>query len=333
MELKPGYKQTEVGVIPEEWDVRTLASVAEKIMVGIASAATHAYRTKGIPLLRNQNIRAGYLDDSDILFVDYEYEKTFRNKRLRTGDLLTARTGYPGMTCVVPRTYDSAQSFTTLITRPTAGEVESAFLCSFINSAQGQRFFEQSQIGGAQKNVNAGTLRKMPVPVPHPSEQRAIARALSDVDALLGGLDRLIAKKRDLKQATMQQLLTGQTRFPGFDGEWEKRTLGQLFDFSGGYSASREQLSSKGHCYLHYGDIHKSSKSFVDVGVEYPDIPKLDIPLKKVSPTSLLEDGDVVFVDASEDDEGTSRHVVVVNKASVPFIAGLHTIVAKPKSK
>jgi type I restriction enzyme S subunit len=237
------------------------------------------------------------------------------------------------MTCVVPRTYDSAQSFTTLITRPTAGEVESAFLCSFINSAQGQRFFEQSQIGGAQKNVNAGTLRKMPVPVPHPSEQRAIARALSDVDALLGGLDRLIAKKRDLKQATMQQLLTGQTRFPGFDGEWEKRTLGQLFDFSGGYSASREQLSSKGHCYLHYGDIHKSSKSFVDVGVEYPDIPKLDIPLKKVSPTSLLEDGDVVFVDASEDDEGTSRHVVVVNKASVPFIAGLHTIVAKPKSK
>jgi type I restriction enzyme S subunit len=57
-------------------------------------------------------------------------------------------------------------------------------------------------------------------------EQRAIAEALSDVDALLGGLDRLIAKKRDLKQAAMQQLLTGQTRLPGFHGEWEVKRLG-----------------------------------------------------------------------------------------------------------
>ena len=61
------------------------------------------------------------------------------------------------------------------------------------------------------------------------AEQRAIATALSDVDALLGGLDRLIAKKRDLKQAAMQQLLTGQTRLPGFHGEWEvKRSCGDI---------------------------------------------------------------------------------------------------------
>ena len=52
--------------------------------------------------------------------------------------------------------------------------------------------------------------------------------ALSDVDGLLGGLDRLIAKKRDLKQAAMQQLLTGQTRLPGFHGEWEVKRLGEL---------------------------------------------------------------------------------------------------------
>jgi len=135
-------------------------------------------------------------------------------------------------------------------------------------------------------------------------EQRAIAGALSDVDELISSLDQLIAKKRDLKQATMQQLLTGQTRLPGFTGKWEVKTLGDLFTFSGGYSASRDQLSSKGYCYLHYGDIHKSSKTFIDVRAEYQDIPKLDIPLKSVSASSLLDDGDVVFVDASEDDEG-----------------------------
>ena len=61
-----------------------------------------------------------------------------------------------------------------------------------------------------------------------PREQRAIAGALSDVDGLIGGLDRLIAKKRDLKQAAMQQLLTGQTRLPGFHGEWEVKQLGDV---------------------------------------------------------------------------------------------------------
>jgi len=72
-------------------------------------------------------------------------------------------------------------------------------------------------------------IARMPVPVPPTeAEQRAIAAALSDVDALLGGLDRLIAKKRDLKQAAMQQLLTGQTRLPGFHGEWEVKRLGDV---------------------------------------------------------------------------------------------------------
>jgi type I restriction enzyme S subunit len=220
MEVTRGYKQSEVGLVPRDWDVRSLASVAHKISVGIASAATHAYRSAGIPLLRNQNIKAGHLDDSDVLYIDREYEEVFRNKRLRASDLLTARTGNPGTTCVVPGTYDSAQSFTTLITRPRTDQVEPDFLCAFINSGYGQRFFEQSQIGGAQKNVNAGALRNMPVPVPPLPEQRAIAGALSAVDVLVAGLDRLIAKKRDLKQAAMQHLLTGQTRLPGFHGEW-----------------------------------------------------------------------------------------------------------------
>lgn len=90
-------------------------------------------------------------------------------------------------------------------------------------------------------------------------------------------------------------------------------------------------MSSEGHCYLHYGDIHKSTKTFVDVRGEYSDIPKLAIPLKRIPAKSLLTDGDIVFVDASEDDEGTSRHVVIVNGENIPYISGLHTIAAKSK--
>lgn len=113
---------------------------------------------------------------------------------------------------------------------------------------------------------------------------------------------------------------------------WGLRPLGELFTFSGGFSASRDQLSSEGHCYLHYGDIHKSPKSFIDVRAEFQDIPKLNIPLQRISPKSLLEDGDVVFVDASEDDGGTSKHVVIANEDKIPYISGLHTIVAKSKT-
>lgn len=112
---------------------------------------------------------------------------------------------------------------------------------------------------------------------------------------------------------------------------WDVEIFGDMFAVSGGFSASRDQLSQKGYCYLHYGDIHKSAKTFIDVRSEYMDIPKLDIALKRISPKSLLNDGDVVFVDASEDDEGASKHIVVVNKEDIPFISGLHTIVAKSK--
>jgi type I restriction enzyme S subunit len=213
------------------------------------------------------------------------------------------------------------------------------FLSYFLASEKPQRLFRASTDTGAKAGMSLLTVQKLQLAQPSLPEQQAIARALGDVDALLEALEQLIAKKRDLKQAAMQQLLTppdtgqaGQPRLPGFTGKWETKRLGDLFTFSGGYSASRDQLSTEGHCYLHYGDIHKSSKTFIDVRAEYQDIPKLDIPLKRVSPASLLDDGDVVFVDASEDDEGASKHVVVVNKDKKPFISGLHTIVAKSKT-
>ncbi len=235
VELKAGYKQTVVGVIPEDWDVKPLWSLAEKIMVGIASAATHAYRNRGIVMFRNQNIKPGYLDDSDILYIAEDYEEAFKNKRLKSGDLLTARTGYPGTTSIVPARYDGAQSFTTLITRPRKNAVDSGYLCCFINSEAGQLFFDQNQIGGGQKNVNAGSLKLLPVPLPATVvEQEAIAEALSDADALIESLNQLITKKRHLKHGAMQELLTGKRRLPGFSGEWEVKRLGSLGDFFSG---------------------------------------------------------------------------------------------------
>src|SRR5206468_3529443 len=79
--------------------------------------------------------------------------------------------------------------------------------------------------------ISKSNIQKLFLPIPTLPEQRAIATALSDVDALLDGLDRLIAKKRDLKQAAMQQLLAGHTRLPGFHDEWEVKRLGDYVTF------------------------------------------------------------------------------------------------------
>ncbi|MBL8326811.1 MAG: restriction endonuclease subunit S [Rubrivivax sp.] len=180
--------------------------------------------------------------------------------------------------------------------------------------------------------VNKGQFASTTIVVPKDrGEQEEIARTLSDADALIESLEQLLAKKRQLKQGAMQELLTGKNRLPGFGGAWTTRTLGEMFAFSGGLSASREQLSAEGIAYLHYGDIHLGTSTLLDLDAQHASVPKLDVPASEVPRKAWLDDGDVVFVDASEDDEGTSKHVVVRNVLARPFVAGLHTIVAKAK--
>jgi len=115
--------------------------------------------------------------------------------------------------------------------------------------------------------------------------------------------------------------------------DWHKHEMGKLFNFSGGLSFSRGNLSDKGIPYLHYGDIHTSRKNFINVKNEKNVLPKLNIPLNGIKEESLLEHGDVVFVDASEDYEGTSKCLVIENNENISFISGLHTIVAKSKDE
>lgn len=306
MEVKPGYKQTEVGALPEEWDAGSLGSLA----ITVASGRSSAARARGdYPVYGSTGI-IGYTSKP-------EYE----------GDaILAARVGAnAGKLNLVSGKYGVTDN--TIILRLNG----SCCLPFFWRQLEAKRL-NRLVFGSGQPLITGTQLKALTLAIPPLREQRAITAALSDVDALLGALDRLISKKRDLKQAAMQQLLAGRTRLPGFKSDWEVKTLGELFTFSGGYSASRDQLSKEGHCYLHYGDIHGSSKTFVDTDIDYDGIPKLDMPLTRVSPSSLLNDGDVVFVDASEDNEGASKHIVIVNKNSIPFIAGLHTIVAKGKT-
>lgn len=327
--LRAGYKQTEVGVIPEDWDVSTVGCEFE-IKLG---KMLDADKNIGIPkpYLGNRAVQWDRIDITDLPTVPLS-PSDIEKYRLSEGDLLVCEGGEVGRAAIWESPISECYYQKALHRlRPLRGfnsQVMAALLRHWSDRGLLKNYVTQTSIAHLPREK----FKNVPMPVPPRPEQRAIAAALSDVDALLGGLDSLIAKKQGLKVAAMQQLLTGQTRLPGFSGAWELKRLGDLFNFSGGYSASRDQLTVEGHCYLHYGDIHGSSKTTIDTKADYQDIPKLDIPLKRVSPGSLLADGDVVFVDASEDDAGTSKHVVVVNKGGLPFISGLHTIVAKAKA-
>ncbi len=120
------------------------------------------------------------------------------------------------------------------------------------------------------------------------------------------------------------------TDFGVFPCGWvTDKTFGDLFDFYGGLSKSRDELGEEGYAYLHYGDLHRGSFNCVSLE-QYSQLPKCDITLKGKE-TCLMEDGDIAFLDASEDLEGTSRAVLIDNPDNEPFIAGLHIIYGKSK--
>jgi type I restriction enzyme, S subunit len=330
MEVRSSYKQTEVGVIPEDWGISTVGAEFS-IQLG---KMLDAEKNVGVPkpFLGNRAVQWGRIDLADIGEVKLT-PSDLQRFQLRDGDLLVCEGGEVGRAAIWRQPLEECYYQKALHRLRSIRGYNVPLMLNMLKRLASigflQNFVTQTSIAHLPKDK----FETVPIPIPPTkAEQEAIAEALSDADALVESLEQLLAKKRQLKHGAMQELLTGKRRLPGFSGEWEVKPLGELFNFSGGFTASRDQLSSEGYCYLHYGDIHTSKKSFVDVRSEYQDIPKLAIPLKRVSGVSLLDDGDVVFVDASEDDEGTSKHVVIINPEGIPFISGLHTIVAKCKT-
>ena len=216
MEVKPGYKQTEVGVIPEEWDVREFRnqfSISAGGDVNPELSRSEQDTVHCFPIYSNALTNKGLYGYCS--YADHPAESI----------TITAR-GTLGVATYRDHRYTAIGRV--LVLEPKH-ESARRFFSEFIN---GRIKFAIESTGVPQ--LTAPQISGYRLAVPPSPEQRAIATALSDVDALLDGLDRLIAKKRDLKQATMQQLLTGQTRLPGFSGKWNVKPLGDLGHWRGG---------------------------------------------------------------------------------------------------
>ena len=234
MELKPGYKQTEVGVIPEDWNAKTIDEVgfvtSGKRLPPGSSLTEHETPH---PYIRVTDMQPGTVSLSDIKFVPESVFPAIKRYRIFSEDIFISVAGTLGIVGKVPKELDGA-NLTENADKITNITCSQDYLLHVLMSPLIQNTIDSIQTVGAQPKLALTRIRKFAIPLPPLHEQRAIAVALSDVDELIGALDQLIAKKRDLKQAAMQQLLTGQTRLPGFHGKWEVVKAGEIGRIRGG---------------------------------------------------------------------------------------------------
>lgn len=222
-----GYKLAEVGVIPTDWGVARFGDLCS-VMRGGSPRPIQDYITDspdGINWIKIGDVGAG------AKYIESTAEKITaaglsRSRFVRVGDFLLSNSMSFGRPYIL-RT-DGGIHDGWLVIQDYQSTFHTEFLYYYLSGRPVLAQYMRLAAGSSVLNLNKDLVSNVSVAVPSQPEQRAIAEALSDIDALLTGLDRLIAKKRDLKQAAMQQLLTGQTRLPGFEGEWAATTFGQV---------------------------------------------------------------------------------------------------------
>jgi type I restriction enzyme S subunit len=231
VELKPGYKETEVGVIPEEWDVALLDSVAKRGSGHTPDKKHPEYwdgEIKWISLKDSDRLDVLYIDDTEAKITPAGIANSSAVMH-PAGTVVLSRDAGVGKSTIMRDAMAVSQHF---IAWQCGPRLDNHFLYYWLQSEKPE--FDRVANGSTIKTIGLPYFKRLLSPLPPVNEQRDIAGALSDVDALIGALDKLIAKKRDIKQAAMQQLLTGKQRLPGFHGEWEVKRLGSLGQFRGG---------------------------------------------------------------------------------------------------
>ena len=231
MDIRPGYKQTEAGVIPEDWNLRQLGDVV-KFLDGRRRPVKDADRANmrgTIPYYGASGIVDyvnDYLFDEDLILLGEDGENILsRNRRLAFR--------------IAGKAWVNNHAH---VLKPTP-DVSIGFLTDSLELLNYERF----NSGTAQPKLNKQTCMGIPIPFPPTfTEQEAIAEAMSDADALIKSLEQLLTKKRQIKKGAMQELLTGKKRLPGFSREWKVKRLGDISEIVMGQSPNSAHYNNKG---------------------------------------------------------------------------------------
>jgi type I restriction enzyme S subunit len=322
MELRDGYKQTEVGVIPEDWEVTKLSNVIDSkrsIRYGIVQPGK--FELNGCLMLRSQDYSKGWTNSEEMHRVNSTIENQYKNARLAKDDLIMTVVGAGiGQVVIAPKWLDGA-----IVSRSTAriaidnSKAAKEFISSCLTSPIGVRQILDVQKEGAQPVVSCLDLADFKIPFPSFAEQTAIATALSVADALITSLEKLIEKKRAIKQGAMQELFIPKDN-------WQEKTYGEIFLFLNTATYSRAQLTVMDELkYIHYGDIHTKWDFYLDI--QKSSLPS--IQNDQLKGYAIIKDGDVIMADASEDYNGVGKSVEVKNVRNTKAIAGLHTFLLR----
>ena len=249
------YKYADVGVIPNDWKLGRLGDVTTHVGSGITpSGGEQVYVAEGRPFLRSQNVGWGVLNLDELVYISDELHASFAASEIEDGDVLLNITGASiGRSAVAD--FNVAQGNVNqhvCVIRPDPKALDPLYLNSYLLSAAGQKQIDSFQAGGNRQGLNYSQIRSFLIPLPTLNEQRAIADALTDLDRLLAASETLIAKKRAIKLASMQELLTGKTRLQGFSGRWTK--INMTYD-----SLLKARIGWQGLTtaeYLHSGDYY-----------------------------------------------------------------------------
>jgi type I restriction enzyme, S subunit len=245
MGVKPGFKQTEVGVIPEDWSVVPLSAITSEISDGIH--ATPIYSPNGgYYFINGNNIRDGRIVITDDTKTVSEPEFRKYRRSLTQRSILMSINGTIGNTGLFfGEDIVLGKSAAYLNVKH---EIPRMFVYHFIQTDLVRRQFSDGVTGTTIKNLGLATIRNTLIALPSKKgEQEAIAEALSDADALIESLEQLLVKKRHLKQGSMRELLTGTRRLPGFSGAWQAKRLGEICEIVMGQSPSSAHYNNKGN--------------------------------------------------------------------------------------
>jgi len=238
--VRRGYKQTDLGAIPEDWSVVPLGRLVSSVEYGSAAKSN---AEGDIPVLRMGNLQDGKIDWDDLVFTNDAYE--IKKYALSSGDVLFNRTNtidLVGKTAIYQGARPAVFAGYLIRINTDKAVLDSKFLNYVLNAEFSKKHSAKVlSVAVGQANINGQKLKTYPIPFPPTkAEQEAIAEALSDADALIESLEQLITKKRNLKQGAMQELLTGKMRLPGFNREWGITNFGSIAEkIIGGGTPSR----------------------------------------------------------------------------------------------
>ena len=227
MDVRPGYKRTEVGVIPDSWSLHPLGELGKWLSGGTPSMSIDCYWSGEFPWVSSKDMKVSRLHDS----IDHITSKAVADgaRLVPAGAVLIVIRGMILAHSFPVGRAERSLAFNQDIKAVIVGaDVDSNFLLYWLMAnAEKLRGLTTESTHGTKRLPTEMLFREL-VACPPPLEQEAIADALSDADALIESLEQLLTKKRQIKKGAMQELLTGKTRLPGFSKEWEVKRLGDI---------------------------------------------------------------------------------------------------------